>query len=226
MRRALVAVGLVSVPSHAEVLDDRSRRAGSSQGFVAGTALTVPDGSGDYSTRIGDRAVLSTITMGLARTTELWVDGGALFEDGTDDEETMFSLGIGIKHVLARTARWQLAATIAGRQIDERLEMDVDVRTYAAASGVVATTCVDACGVMVSGTLGAIAGGDGIVPMGSIAVSIGSPRYRVQTEVVKYGALDLGFVGGRIAFPHIAVDLGVLLVDAEPTPFFGLAVRL
>jgi hypothetical protein len=47
-----------------KAIEARRAQASSSRGFFTGTALTVPEGHGELSTRIGEVGVLTTIALG------------------------------------------------------------------------------------------------------------------------------------------------------------------
>ncbi len=212
-------------PDPVDPIEVRRQLAGSSRGLGVGTALTTPAMHGEIAFRAVEHGVLSTFAAGITPTTELWVDGGTL-----DSDDALDTLGYGVKQVLGRGARWQVAATAAVRRLYlEGSSGDVRVDTITLLSlGTVVSVCSASCTVMASGSLGGLLAAGGAVPSASLALSVGGRVVRGQLEGITYGDLAVGFLGVHVAGTQIGLDLGALVVGGDRTvlPFGGFTARL
>jgi hypothetical protein len=215
--------------------------AGGEQGFVIGTALTVPQGQVEVATRtLFPYAGMVSIAGGLTSTTEIWADAGSSIAGGTDGVR---SYAAGIKQVIAKSRNFQLAAVGSVRSLRlDGLFDDEDVSdgggstadySHLAMAGLAATLVSDTGGVIVTfGVQGARSidhstSDTALVEMAGL--SLGEGNTRVLAEAVHVDGGVLGFLGVRLGSDATALDVGAILangVGLVPAPLVSLRTRL
>ena len=216
--------------------------------IALGTALTVPSGTVEVSSRYILGVGVVDASIGVGRTTEVWLEAGG---------GAVATQAIGVKQVLARGARWQLAlegsvrrVVIANQVAPGGLDMPVPQGNPAQISdvtdvfsvGVIGSACIDAgCHVLasVAGNVSAVNGPyltSNTMWLGAASVIAGSGHWHGVVEVMAMpnpgdGTIEsMMFVGGRLGGRRLAVELGVTIgtddQDSGITPTAGLAARL
>jgi hypothetical protein len=201
----------------------------------------VPSGELDASIRATAVGGLADAAIGLARGTELWLEGGGASSDST--------LAIGLKQVIARGGAWRLALEASARRLSEQgtspyqplgtLNFGPAISGSADTFGLAAigSVCVNECRVFVSGGVaGAVMPGAGEQPSAALlyawlAASAGTDRVRGLAEISAFPSADadmFGVIGVRATWRHVALEGGIgyaSIAGPIALPIIGLAYR-
>ena len=219
--RAVVVAVLVSSSAHADPIDTLASSPLAERGIVLGTALTVPTGEVELSARTVIVAGEATVAIGLAPTTELWVDAAL----GTALDHTY---AVGLKQVIVHRGTWQLALEGTARRITEydsnpydpvgTLSFGPTLGGRADAFGLtaIASACADDCHALFTGGVTAA-----VMPSSSaqnaalfyawIDASYGREHVRGIVELAAVPGVGgaFGMLGLRAGWRHVAFDVGL-----------------
>jgi hypothetical protein len=228
--------------------------------LFTGTALTTPSSTADVSARavLGAGYVVDA-AIGLGRTTELWVEAGQTRTLGMTSPLSSYGgpqLGtqaLGLKQVLARNDRWQIAVEASLRRSDVVVYatpasngMPPFVPSSPSSSDILigaaayASVCVDArCRALVTATGSALwntAWGSTAVPFFSASAIVGGDHLRGLAEMLATPDQSNGTIrsmlllGARYGWTHFAIEGGVAVgtddEDSGIAPLLGISARL
>ncbi len=185
-------------------LDAYADLAGSQNGGLAGSALTVPKGKLEVFGRglslDGERVAQLGLAYGASRNVEVWIDGVGI----VDDEEPFGMLGGGVKVVAHRAGTWQLSLS-GGVRLPGIVHFSTAV-----------TGCLDgACTAVasISGTVMGAGEGEGVTTAsGSLTLGSRAIRGYVEAHIWKEGETPeaIGVAGVRVGGTGGALELGIL----------------
>jgi hypothetical protein len=231
-------------------IDAATRQPLADRAFFTGTALTTPSGTADVSGRVAIGAgYLVDVSVGLGRGTELWLEGGQTttplgsspFAEGSGP--VYDTQAIGLKQVLARGSRWQVAAEVSLRRTNATVyEAPVSSPNadYFVAGTLYASACFDVrCRVAITAAgalIDDLGSSSGTMPLLSASANVGGDHLRGLAEVLATPDQASGTIrsmlllGARYGWTHLAIEGGLAFgtddEDAGTAPFLGVSARI